>query len=54
MKKNRFKTIISGMPVALLTVIAIPVTSFAAIVDDLPEYMRSNVYLDVLTLKMWT
>ncbi len=48
MKRERFKRILSGILAMLMLVISVPVTSFAAVADDVPEDMRSNVFLDAL------
>lgn len=48
MKKRRFKRLLSGILAMLMMVTALPVTSFAAVADDVPEDMRSNVFLDAL------
>lgn len=48
MKKRRFKRLLSGILAMLMMVTALPVTSFAAVADDVPEDMRSNMFLDAL------
>ena len=48
MKKRRFKRLLSGILAMLMMVTALPVTSFAAVADDVPEDMRNNVFLDAL------
>lgn len=48
MKKRGFKRFLSVMLAAMITVTAVPVTGFAALADDIPDDMKSNVYLDAL------
>lgn len=48
MKKGKIKRILSGIFAAMVAVTAVPVTGFASISADVPEEMRSNIFLDAL------
>ena len=48
MKKRRFKRILSGILASLMMINSLPVTGFAAVADDVPDKMKSNVFLDAL------